>query len=231
MRLPVARYGLIDLLVFGGMVVAAAVAGWLWVWVWLAMVFLILLVLLVLFFRDPARKIPDEEGLIISPADGKVVEIGQAEDCVPLGSKALKIGIFMGLFNVHVNRSPVAGTVASLEYVPGKFRNALSSKASAENESNSMVLDCPEVPGGRVLVRQISGVLARKIVCKCKPGERLERGQRFGMIKLGSRAEVYVPCSEKLRVKVGEGEKVRAGSSVLLRYEGDESQVEDSNGD
>lgn len=230
MRLPIARYGLMDLLVFGGMLMAAAVVAWLSVSVWLAVVFLGLLVLLMLFFRDPVRTVPDEPGLVVSPADGKVVEIGQVEDCALLGGKVLKIGIFLSLFNAHVNRSPAAGTVASLEYVPGKFHNALNGKASGENESNSMILNCPDVPGGRVLIRQISGVLARRIVCRCRLGERLERGQRFGMIKLGSRTELYVPYSERLRVKVSEGEKVKAGSSVLLQYVRAESRGDGDNG-
>lgn len=231
MRLPLARYSLVDLVVLGGMLTAGAVFAWLKVSVWLAVVFLGLLLFLLFFFRDPARQVPTEPGLLVSPADGTVVEIGQVDDCALLPGKVLKIGIFMSVFNAHVNRSPAAGTVMTLNHVPGRFYNALSSKASGENESNNMVLDCPDVPGQRILIRQISGVLARRIVCRCKLGERLERGERFGMIKFGSRAELYIPYSEQLRVKVSEGQKVKAGSSVLLRYGQDEFQGDAGDGE
>ena len=140
-----------------------------------------------------------------------------AGDPRPSG-KVFKIGIFMSVLNAHVNRSPVAGSVSMLRHEPGKFYNALRSKAGKENESNIVELSCPDVPGGRVVVKQIAGVLARRIVCGCKLGDELARGQRFGMIKFGSRTELYLHYCEELRVQVRQGQKVKAGSSVLLCY-------------
>ena len=133
--------------------------------------------------------------------------------------ETLKIGIFMSVFNVHVNRAPALGTVTTLNHVPGRFFNALRARSSTDNESNSVLLNCPDVPGQSVLVKQIAGVLARRIVCRCQLSQRLDRGESFGMIKFGSRVEVYLPHSQQLRVEVTKGQKVKAGSTVLLGYD------------
>ena len=218
MRVPLSRYSIAEVIVFGLVLLGASILAWLYVAVWLSAIFAVLLVFFLAFFRDPTRKVPQERGIVVSPADGKIVEITETEDCPLLPGKVLKIGIFMSVFNTHVNRAPAAGNVTKVEHVPGKFHNALRSKASTENEANSVVLNCPDVPGERVLVKQIAGVLARRIVCGCGVGEQLARGQRFGMIKFGSRVEVYLKYSEELRVQVSQGQKVKAGSSVLLRY-------------
>ncbi len=219
MRLPLARYSIVDLFVMGGMLVASSVLAWLYVSVWLAVPFLVMLVFLLFFFRDPARKIPDQAGVLVSPADGTVVEIEEVRNCPLVPGRTLKIGIFMSVFNAHVTRSPAVGTVTTLNHVPGRFFNALRARSSTDNESNSVLLNCPDVPGQIVLVKQIAGVLARRIVCRCKLGQRLERGESFGMIKFGSRVEVYLPYSQQLRVEVSKGQKIKAGSSVLLRYD------------
>ena len=167
---------------------------------------------------------------MVSPADGRVVQIERVSDCALVPGEALKIGIFMSLFNVHVNRAPAAGTVSTLSHQPGKFYNALKARAARDNESHSMVLNCPEVPGRRVLVRQIAGVLARRIVCAAKPDEQLARGETFGIIKFGSRVEVYLPYSQELRVQVIKGQRVKAGESVLLRYDPVDGSQESANG-
>ena len=219
MRLPLARYAIVDLLVLGGMLVAASVLAWLYVSVWLAVPFLALFVFLVFFFRDPSRKIPTQAGILVSPADGTVVEVQQVQDCLLVPGETLKIGIFMSVFNVHVNRAPALGTVTTLNHVPGRFFNALRARSSTDNESNSVLLNCPDVPGQSVLVKQIAGVLARRIVCRCQLSQRLDRGESFGMIKFGSRVEVYLPYSQQLRVEVTKGQKVKAGSTVLLGYD------------
>ena len=229
MRVPLSRYSIAEVIVFGLMLLAASILAWLYVGFWLSAIFLGLLVFFLFFFRDPARKVPDEPGVVVSPADGKIVEITQADDCPLLPGKVLKIGIFLSVFNAHVNRAPAAGSVTMLNHEPGRFYNALRSKASKENESNSVVLNCPDVPGGRVLVKQIAGVLARRIVCGCRLGEQLARGQRFGMIKFGSRTELYLKYSEELQVQVRQGEKVRAGSSVLIRYGPGQAREEQEN--
>ena len=218
MRVPLSRYSIAEVIVFGLMLLAASILAWLYVGVWLSAIFLGLLVFFLFFFRDPARTVPDEFGVVVSPADGTIVEITLADDCPLLSGKVFKIGIFMSVFNVHVNRAPAAGSVTMVKHEPGRFYNALRSKAGKENESNIVKLSCPDVPGERVLVKQIAGVLARRIVCGCKLREQLARGQRFGMIKFGSRTELYLQYCEELDVQVSEGQKVKAGSSVLLRY-------------
>jgi len=219
MRVPISRYGIAEVTIFGLVLAAAAILGWVYVSVWLSAALAAVLVGFVGFFRDPKRKVPAEPGVLVSPADGKIVEISETQDCPLLGGKALKIGIFLSVFNVHINRAPAAGTVSRLEYVPGKHYNALREKAGALNECNNVVMNCPDVPDKQILVKQIAGVLARRIVCGCKVGQQLARGERFGMIKFGSRTELYVKYSERLQVQVKQGEKVKAGSSVLVRYQ------------
>ena len=160
------------------------------------------------FYRDPDRSLPEGEGLVVSPADGKVVEI-QA-DAHPFTGEALKVGIFMDVFSVHVNRSPCEGTVEYLKYVPGKKIAAFAPKASEVNERHYVGL---ATPYGPVLLVQIAGLLARRIVCRVKRGNTLSAGERYGMIKLGSKVDIYLPKSVKLSVKVGD--KVYAGKSSL----------------
>ncbi len=162
--------------------------------------------LVVWFFRDPER-FPDGEGFL-SPADGRIVEIEQAD--LPFTGKAWKIGIFMNPLSVHVNRSPCAGTVEHLEYVPGKKWMAFAPKAS---EVNERMLVGISTEYGPVLLVQIAGFLARRIVCRLRKGDRLERGQRYGMIKMGSKVDVYLPA--KTRLAVAKGQQVFAGRTVL----------------
>ena len=230
MRVPLSRYGIIDVLLIGGILLAASLLAWLYVCLWLALIFLALFVFLLFFFRDPARTIPAEPGLLISPADGTIVDIDQVDDCPLLPGTALKIGIFMSVFNAHVNRAPADATVVGVSHKPGEFYNALRARAATDNESNSVLLNCPNVPGQRLLVKQIAGVLARRIVCRCKPGDHLDRGQAFGMIKFGSRVELYLPYSQNLRLTISKGNKVKAGSTILLRYDPVISTEDRSNG-
>jgi phosphatidylserine decarboxylase len=163
------------------------------------------------FFRDPDRVIPAEEGAVVSPADGKVIiceNVGQSD---LYGGECLKISIFMSVFNVHVNRMVYDGTITDVNYYPGKFFSANLDKASRENEHNALTL---EGPGGhRMVVVQIAGLVARRIVCGVQPGTTLVRGERFGMICFGSRLDVYLPPEAKASVTVGD--KVAAGTSIL----------------
>ena len=230
MTVPVSRYTFRDLLVMGAVLAVAAVLAWLLQWQWLGLICAALFLFLLFFFRDPARKVPQDPGVLVSPADGRIVQIERVDDCPLMPGGALKIGIFMSVFNVHVNRAPAAGTVNTLNHQPGKFYNALKARAATDNESNSMVLNCPAVPGQRVLVKQIAGVLARRIVCAPKLGEQLARGQTFGIIKFGSRVEVYLSYSDKLRLQVKKGQKVKAGLTILLRYDPVASSQEQAHG-
>ena len=162
------------------------------------------------FFRDPERTGERGDALVIAPADGRIVMIADVEEPSFVHGKATRISIFMNIFNVHVNRYPVNGTVRYVHYNPGKFINAAADKASLDNEQMSVGLDS----GGRlVLVRQIAGAIARRIVTYSKEGDTARQGERFGLIRFGSRVDVFVPTNSKVRVKVGE--KPVAGTTVL----------------
>ena len=173
-----------------------------------ALIMLALSLIVIWFFRDPERKAEYKDGHFFSPADGKVVEIVPATH--EFTGKSIKIGIFMNLFSVHVNRSPCTGRVDYLEYVPGKKIAAFSPKASEINERFYTGLS---TQWGPVMMTQIAGLVARRIVCRLKRGDVLESGQRYGMIKLGSRVDVYLPPD--IVVKVKTGDKVKAGESLI----------------
>jgi phosphatidylserine decarboxylase len=192
-------------LALGAAVLVAALAGFWWsVPLWLIAVFV------VQFFRDPARSFSAGPDAVISPADGRIVAVERARDPY-LDRDALKVSVFMNVFNVHSNRSPVDGQVREVRYFAGQFFNAAIDKASLENERNALVID---VPGGRtVTCVQIAGLIARRILCYSQPGDRLERGQRFGFIRFGSRVDVYLPLDASPRASLGD--VVYAGQTVL----------------
>ena len=173
-----------------------------------ALIIFALLCLVVWFFRDPERTTNYEDGNFYSPADGKIVEISECEH--DFTGQALKVGIFMNIFSVHVNRAPCTGRVDYLEYIPGKKIAAFSPKASEINERNFVGLS---TQWGPVMMTQIAGLVARRIVCRLKRGEILEAGQRYGMIKLGSRVDLYMPRDTVLRVKIGQD--VKAGITCI----------------
>ena len=173
-----------------------------------AAVLIVLTGFVVWFYRDPDRIPPEGDNVMVAPADGRVVEIENATH--PFTGKAVKVGIFMNAFSVHVNRVPCGGTVEYLEYVPGKKIAAFAPKASEVNERHYVGLSTPYGP---VLLVQIAGLLARRIVCRVRKGNTLFRGERYGMIKLGSKVDIYLPESVELSVKIGD--KVYAGRSPL----------------
>jgi phosphatidylserine decarboxylase len=183
----------------------------------LAGLFIALFAVLLHFFRDPKRTPPTGEGVFLAPADGQVMEIRQVHEPGFLGGEALKVGIFMSLSNVHVNRAPVRGQVVLVEHVPGQFLQAFRPEASEVNEHNLVGL---ETGYGRVLVKQIAGILARRVVCWVRPGQRLEAGERLGVIKFGSRVELYLPLGAEPLVRVGE--QVHAGMTLVARWKGGE---------
>ena len=187
------------------------------------LVFLAVTLWVVAFFRDPERTPPPGDELLVSPADGRILPIVQAVPPEELGMGVIpmtRISIFMNVFNVHVNRAPCDGTVTKLAYRPGKFFNAAFDKASADNERMSIRLNVPG-PGGTtgrdIAFVQIAGLIARRIVCDIKEGQRLCRADRFGIIRFGSRLDVYLP--EGVTVLSREGRTVRAGSSVLASFQ------------
>jgi phosphatidylserine decarboxylase len=163
------------------------------------------------FFRDPDRAIPNGEGVLVSPADGKVVAIDTLTESPFYNGQCRRIGIFMNIFNVHVNRAPHEGQLADIVYKPGSFMPADRAAASTANEHNALML---KTDGGRdICFVQIAGLVARRIICQVQAGDRLARGQRIGLICFGSRVDVYLPMDTHVQVKVGD--KVRAGTSTI----------------
>lgn len=216
--LPFAPWGLWELNLLGWPL-AALVAGLIWlggVWQWLAIGPGVLLFLIVYFFRDPPRRIPSDPGAIVAPADGKVVDITPLEQYEFIGGPAVRIGIFLSIFNVHINRAPWDGRVVETHYQPGKFLNALRPESAELNEFMWIGLETTDSPPRRFAVRQISGMLAKKIVCTLRPGQSVARGEKFGMIKLGSRTELVLPAGVEIQVKLGD--TIHAGSDVVARW-------------
>jgi phosphatidylserine decarboxylase len=172
-----------------------------------------------LFFRDPPRYIPDQPGLMVSPADGKVVEITRLERHEAFGGPALRIGIFLSVLDVHINRSPCDGVVASVHFEPGEFLDARNPQAGIRNQSNTLILKASAAPDHPpiAVVRQIVGAIARRIICPITIGAQLKRGERFGMIAFGSRTELIVPDADTWESLVQTGQQVKGGSTVLLR--------------
>lgn len=162
------------------------------------------------FFRDPQRVAPEGDNLVLSPADGRIVAVEEVYD-IYAQRDAIKISVFMNVFNVHSNRSPVDGTVKKVQYFSGKFFNAALDKASLENERNAMVLETPD--GRTVTAVQVAGLVAKRILCYAKQGDEFKRGQRYGFIRFGSRVDVYLPLGSRPRVVIGD--KVSATSTAL----------------
>jgi phosphatidylserine decarboxylase len=222
--LPVASWGAAELVLMGGPLLALtlllAASPWWYGSVWpcwyLSFVPAAGLALVLYFFRNPRRQVPQAPGLWVSPADGTVAEITPLAHDEFVGGPAVRIGIFLSIFNVHLNRSPAAARVIALRYSPGEFLNALRPESALRNENMWIGLEEESPPHLRFAVRQISGAIARRIVCDLRPGEVVQRGHVFGMIKLGSRTELIVPQEAGLDVKVRVGQKVKAGETVLL---------------
>src|SRR3977135_830504 len=163
------------------------------------------------FFRDPERVIPTEPGAVVSPGDGRVVVVTEEEN--DAGRPGKRVSIFLAVWNVHVNRSPAAGTIAKMEYRPGKFLAAMRERASLENEQNVFTLS---TDAGEIVFKQIAGLIARRVVSWKKPGEKVARGERIGLVRFGSRVDLWVPKEAEILVSVGEN--VKGGSSVLARW-------------
>ena len=168
------------------------------------------------FFRDPDRETPQFEGLLIAPADGRVVALEEVAAAPLSGEAARKLSIFMNVFSVHVNRSPAAGRVAELAYHRGRFLNAALDKASLENERMEILLELPD--GRKIPFVQVAGLVARRIICRAEVGDVLARGERFGLIRFGSRVDVYLPPDAEVAVALGD--HTRAGETVLARLDG-----------
>jgi len=227
MRIPLTKYGLPQVVLFPGVILAVGVGvlllglagviagALLWgIEVVLAAVFVWVLA----FFRDPYREVPNDDNLLLSPADGLVTDIDILDSWDDFQGKVLRIGIFLNIFNVHINRVPCAVKIDKITYKKGLYKNAISSDSTRVNESNNVLMTRLSSPEDKLLVRQISGAIARRIVCACIVGQEFSGGQKFGMIKFGSRTELYLPMRESAETEVKIGDKVKAGLSVLVRY-------------
>lgn len=170
----------------------------------------------VAFFRDPIRPGPRGDRYVIAAAEGRVVHVTEIEEPMYVKERSVRISIFLSVFDVHVNRYPVDGTVELVHYNTGKFLHAADEKASLDNEQSSIGMRGPH---GRVLVRQIAGLIARRIVTDSKPGDRVAQGARLGLIRFGSRTDVFIPLSARPALKVKPGDRVRVGGTVLAEYQ------------
>ena len=166
------------------------------------------------FFRDPERQPPVGEGLIVAPADGKIVSVARVQGASPLPGAASRISIFLSPLDVHINRTPLEGTIEKVTYQSGKFLAAYKDESSERNEQNA--LSMVDSQGRKVGVVQVAGIVARRIVCRVKQGDRLPRGARYGLIMFGSRTDTYLP--DGCRIEVNEGQRVKGGETVLARF-------------
>jgi phosphatidylserine decarboxylase len=181
-------------------------------------ILVLVLVWALMFFRDPQRQTIQDDTLLLAPADGRIADIEMVDEKDFLEGPALRIGIFLSIFNTHINRAPCSAKVEKITYRPGKYLNAMNRLAGKVNESNNLALRRTDAPQDRLLVRQISGAIARRIVCAAREGQQLAGGERFGMIKFGSRTELYLPAGDRIECMVRVGDKVKAGLTPLAKY-------------
>jgi phosphatidylserine decarboxylase len=176
-----------------------------------AILFGLLTLFTTFFFRDPNRSVPVTAGMLVSPADGKVIRIDTLENHPYVGGRTIKISIFLSVFDVHVNRVPAEGRIEYVKYNPGKFFAAFADKASELNEQTEIGMTTPG--GAKIMFKQIAGLIARRIVCHLKPEDKVSAGERFGLIRFGSRTELFVPAGSKIEVAVGD--RVTGGKSII----------------
>jgi phosphatidylserine decarboxylase len=216
--IPFARWGLAELQLIGYPLLLATIALALSRFWYLALAPGIVLILVVYFFRSPPRPVPQEPGLLVAPCDGTVAEVTRLEHDDYIGGPAVRIGIFLSIFNVHINRSPARARVIEFRYSPGEFLNALNPESLIRNENLWIAMEEEDQPHRPLVVRQIAGLIARRIVCQLRPGEAVDRGAKFGMIKLGSRTELLMPDEPGLEILTKVGDKVKGGTTAVARY-------------
>lgn len=228
MRIPLTKYGWPQVVVIPVLVIALMVVlywgarmelMWLWPAISIELVLALILIWSLAFFRDPHRPVPQDKNTLLAPADGRVTDIETVEENDFIGGATLRIGIFMSIFDVHINRAPCNVKVENITYRQGKYKNAMRPQSGRVNESNDLGLVRTDSPQDKLIVRQISGAIAHRIVCAASQGQQLTGGEKFGMVKFGSRTELYVPVRENVKCLVQIGDKVKAGLSPLVRYE------------
>jgi phosphatidylserine decarboxylase len=229
MRFALTKYGWPQIIIFPAMVLAAMILVAslsslvprlsIWVIVSIEAGFAVVLISVLFFFRDPYRVSPVDKSLLLAPADGRITDIETIEENGFIGGPALKIGIFLSIFDAHINRAPCNVSVEKIAYRPGRYKNAANPSSAKVNESNELDLRRTDHPPDRLIVRQISGAIARRIVCLAREGQKLSGGEKFGMIKCGSRTELYVAAAGNMKILVRVGDRVKAGLTPLIRYE------------
>jgi phosphatidylserine decarboxylase len=226
MKIPLTKYGMPQVAVFPAALIVAMIAVALgtiaflpaWAVISIEVVLAAVWVWTLMFFRDPERRCPSAANLLLAPADGRITDIEQVQEEDFIEGPALRIGIFLSIFNVHINRAPCNAKVERITYKQGKYLNAMNPQSGRVNESNNLGFVRTDNPEDKLVVRQISGAIARRIVCATAEGQELAGGERFGMIKFGSRTELYLPVRENAKCLVKIGDKVRAGLTPLVEY-------------
>lgn len=220
--MTLARDGMREMLISTATLgVGGAVAAWIAatgspLWWAPAIPLLALWVFTLAFFRDPHRVIPGGPGLLVAPADGRVTEVARVESLDGIDGPALRISIFLSVFDVHINRSPCAGRVTKTDYREGEFLDARHPECGVRNEAMKVTLAPESGIPGPIFVTQIAGLIARRIICRVKPGDALQRGERFGLIKFGSRTELVIPWHDGVKPAVQVGDKVKGGETVIV---------------
>ena len=218
--IPIAKEGIREI-VLATIILGAGVAAGAWLFWPAAIPFVIVWVWVLSFFRDPRREGVYEPGDLCAPADGKVTEITELENHDSIGGPAVRIGVFMSIFNVHASRASCSGRVRTISYHPGEFLDARHPESGRRNEANTLLID-PDAPmPGPIEIHQVAGTLARRIVCHARTEEHLQMGTRFGMIKFGSRTELIIPRRESTEVRVCIGDKIRAGLTIIAHQPAD----------
>jgi len=227
MRIPLTKYGWPQVIIFPATLITAMIICLLvrqlflslWPIILMEVILAVVLIWILSFFHDPYRTIPADKNILLAPADGRITDIEVVEENDFIGGNAIRIGIFLSIFDAHINRAPCNAKVEKITYRQGKYKNAAKPHSGQVNESNSLGLVRTDNPQDRLIVRQISGTIARRIVCEKVEGQELTGGEKFGMIKFGSRTELYVPARESAKCLVKTGDKVKAGLTPLVRYE------------
>jgi phosphatidylserine decarboxylase len=229
MRVPLTKYGWPEVIIFpaillGAMAFVSRLSSLvprlsIWVIISIEAALAAVLIWVLSFFRDPYRVCPKEANLLLSPADGEVTDIEIVKENDFIGERAIRIGLFLSIFDVHINRAPCNAKVTRISHKKGQYKNAASPESGRVNQSNDLYIIRTDSPKDRLIVRQISGAIARRIVCATKEGQELSGGEKFGMIKFGSRTELYVPARANTKCLVQTGDKVKAGITPLIRYE------------
>ena len=222
-RIPITKYGLPQVVIYpclcllAMIVVALVVVNTVLVWI-IGVLLAVVFIFSLSFFRDPNRQIPAGDNLILSPADGVITDIEEVYEPTFIVGKATRIGIFLSIFSVHINRTPCGVRIEKITYRKGCFKNALNPDSGKVNESNDIAMTRIVEPADKLFVRQISGAIARRIVCDAQRGQEFAGGAVFGMIKFGSRTELYLSAQSGAEIIVKKGDKVKAGLTVLAEY-------------